>query len=100
MFSGPPAHPRRVRYAPLMAEHGTRCRPSRSRADHEAEPFHVKLDGAQVQIALRGRLLRTLVGDAADEVRRALDAGDDEAVQRVVARRVGIFESRTTTRRR
>ncbi len=64
----------------------------RSRARREAEPFDVKLDGADVQIGLRGRRIRTLTGDAAAEVRRALDGGDDAAVQRIVARRVGRFE--------
>lgn len=42
----------------------------------------------------RGRLIRALTGNAAEEVRRALLAGDSEAVQRIVARRVGAFEPR------
>ncbi|HET9627274.1 MAG TPA: hypothetical protein VFP84_38200 [Kofleriaceae bacterium] len=54
----------------------------------------MKLEGAQVRIEQRGRLVRTLVGSAADEVRRALGAGDGEAVQRIVARRLGRFERR------
>jgi hypothetical protein len=78
----------------IVAEHGGRCRPSRSRSPREAEPFDVKLDGEYVQIMRRGRLVRTLEGNAADELRRALEAGDGDAVQRIVARRVGIFEAR------
>ena len=74
-----------------MADSGRRCRPSPRRSPREVEPFVVKLDGARVQIELRGRRVRTLEGTAADEVRRALADGDD-AVQRVVARRVGRFE--------
>jgi hypothetical protein len=74
-----------------MSESGRRCRSSQRRAPRELEDFAVKLDGADVQIELRGRLVRTLVGGAADEVRRALASGDDEAVQRVVARRIGGF---------
>jgi hypothetical protein len=77
-----------------MAEHGGRCRPSRSRAQRDPEPFDVKLDGLQVRVMLRGRVIRTLAGDAADEVRRALAVDDGEGVQRIVARRLGIYEPR------
>lgn len=75
-----------------MIEHGSRCRPSRSRERREAEPFEVKLDGQQVRVVLRGRLVRTLVGNAAEEIRRALNDRDGEAIQRIVSRCVGRFE--------
>ncbi|MBC8071548.1 MAG: hypothetical protein IAG13_24690, partial [Deltaproteobacteria bacterium] len=51
-----------------MSESGRRCRPSSRRAPRDVEEFGVKLDGTDVQIELRGRLVRTLVGAAADEV--------------------------------
>ena len=53
-----------------------------------------RFDGPEVRVMLRGRVIRTLAGDAADEVRRALDLDDGEGVQRIVARRLGIYEPR------
>lgn len=49
----------------------------------------MKLEGAQVQILRRGRLIRTLSGAAAAELQHALARGDDAAVQRIVDRRLG-----------
>lgn len=72
-----------------MAERGGRCRPSRERETREAEPFEVKRDGEDVLVTRRGRLVRRLAGRAADEVRRALEAGEEEAVQWIVLRQIG-----------
>lgn len=55
----------------------------------EDEPFTVKVARDKVVIELRGRLVKVLTGSAADELRRAVDAGDDAAVQLVAARKTG-----------
>jgi hypothetical protein len=57
-----------------------------------AKPFGVELTGDKVLIHFRSRLVRTLVGQDADAVRRALETGDDAAVQLVVARKTGNFK--------
>ena len=45
-----------------------------------------------VMVEFRGRLVRTLVGRDADEVRRAVEAGDEAALQLLVARKTGNFK--------
>ncbi len=66
-----------------MSESGRSCRP-KSRRAREAEPYDVKPDRDAIRIELRGRLVRTLVGGEAEEVRRALAAGDPDEVQRLL----------------
>lgn len=73
-------------------ESGRTCRPTDRRGKLEAEPFTVKLARDKVLIEFRGRLVRTIVGRHADEIRRAVEAGDDAAVQLLVARRTGNFK--------
>ncbi|MEO8551558.1 MAG: hypothetical protein ABI678_16385 [Kofleriaceae bacterium] len=73
-------------------ESGRTCRPIDRRGKLEAEPFTVKLARDKVMVEFRGRLVRTIVGRHADEIRRAVEAGDDAAVQLLVARRTGNFK--------
>jgi hypothetical protein len=71
---------------------GRTCKPVDKRGKLEDEPFGVKLARDKVLIEFRGRLVRTLVGRDADEVRRAVDAGDEVALQLLVARKTGNFK--------
>ena len=57
-----------------------------------AERFDVQVARDKVLVRFRGRLVRTLTGDAADEIRAAVAAGDDAAVQLLVARKTGNFK--------
>ncbi len=56
------------------------------------EPFDVQATRASVLVRFRGRLVRTLVGKDADEVRAAIAGGDVAAVQLLVARKTGNFK--------
>jgi hypothetical protein len=58
----------------------------------EEEPFAVKVTRDTVLIEFRGRLVRTLTGADADQVRAAREAGDEAAVQLLVARKTGNFK--------
>lgn len=82
-----------------MAESGRTCRPTDRRGKLEAEPFTVKVahgdragPGVKVLIEFRGRLVKVLTGAAADELRRAVESGDDATVQMVAARKTGNFK--------
>lgn len=75
-----------------MSESGRSCRPIDKRGKLEEEPFGVKVTRDKVLIEFRGRLVRTLVGRDADEVRRAKDVGDEVALQLLVARKTGNFK--------
>jgi hypothetical protein len=75
-----------------MGESGRTCRPVDRRGKLEEEPFTVKATRDKVLVEFRGRLVRTLVGRDADEVRRAIDAGDEAALQLLVARKTGNFK--------
>jgi hypothetical protein len=75
-----------------VSESGRSCRPVDKRGKLEEEPFGVKVTREKVLIEFRGRLVRTLVGRDADEVRRAMDAGDEVALQLLVARKTGNFK--------
>jgi hypothetical protein len=75
-----------------MAEGGRSCRPTDRRGKLEAEPFTVKLSRDKVFVEFRGRVVRTLVGRDADELRRAVESGDDAAVQLLAARKTGNFK--------
>ncbi len=70
-----------------MTESGRTCRPTDRRGKLEAEPFTVKLSRDKVFVEFRGRVVRTLVGRDADELRRAVESGDDAAVQLLAARK-------------
>jgi hypothetical protein len=54
------------------------------------EPFDVQVTRDKVLVRFRGRLVRTLVGADADEIRAAIASGDD--VQLLVARKTGNFK--------
>jgi hypothetical protein len=54
------------------------------------EPFDVQVTRDKVLIKFRGRLVRTLTGKDADEIRAAIAAGGD--VQLLVARKTGNFK--------
>jgi hypothetical protein len=75
-----------------MAEGGRTCRPTDRRGKLEAEPFTVKLSRDKVFVEFRGRVVRTLVGRDADELRRAVESGDDAAIQLLAARKTGNFK--------
>ena len=56
----------------------------------EAEPFDVQVTRDKVLVRFRGRLVSTLVGADADEIRAAIASGGD--VQLLVARKTGNFK--------
>jgi glycerophosphoryl diester phosphodiesterase len=56
------------------------------------EPFDVQVTRDKVLVRFRGRLVRTLTGAGADEIRAADAAGDTAQVQLLVARRTGNFK--------
>jgi hypothetical protein len=75
-----------------MSESGRSCRKIDRRGKLEDEPFTVKVTRDKVLVEFRGRLVRTLVGRDADEVQRAVEAGDEVALQLLVARKTGNFK--------
>jgi len=75
-----------------MGEGGRTCKPVDKRGKLEDEPFTVKLTRDKVLIEFRGRLVRTLTGADADQIRAARKAGDEAAVQLLVARKTGNFK--------
>ncbi len=70
-----------------MGESGRSCKP-KGRRTHEAEPFEIKPVPDGLEIELRGRLVKKLVGRHAEEVLRAVERGDADEIQRIVARKV------------
>ena len=56
------------------------------------EPFDVQVARDKVLVRFRGRLVRTLTGDDAAEIRAAVAAGAAAAVQLLVARKTGNFK--------
>ena len=66
--------------------------PVDQRGKLEEEPFDVQVTRDKVLVRFRGRLVRTLVGADADEVRAAVVGGDRTAVQLLVARKTGNFK--------
>lgn len=67
-------------------------RPVDQRGKLADAPFDVQVTRDKVLIEFRGKLVRTLVGADADEVRAAVAAGDAAAVQLLVARKTGNFK--------
>lgn len=72
-----------------MADDG---RPIDRRGKLAEEPFDVQVTRDKVLVRFRGRLVRTLTGADADEVRAAAAGGDPAAVQLLVARKTGNFK--------
>jgi hypothetical protein len=56
------------------------------------EPFDVQISRDKVLVRFRGRLVRTLTGTDAADIRVAASAGDAAAVQLLVARKTGNFK--------
>jgi len=56
------------------------------------EPFEVQPTRDKVLVRFRGRLVRTLTGRDADEMRAALARSDPAVVQLLVARKPGNFK--------
>ena len=56
------------------------------------ERFEITVARDKVLVKFRNRLVATLVGKDADEVRAAHESGDDDAVQLLVARKTGNFK--------
>lgn len=79
-------------HSACVSESGRTCKLVDKRGKLEEEPFGVKVTRDKVLIEFRGRLVRTLVGRDADEVKRAVDAGDEVALQLLVARKTGNFK--------
>lgn len=52
----------------------------------------MKLTRDKVLVEFRGRVVKILVGAAADELRRAVESGDAAAIQLVAARKTGNFK--------
>jgi hypothetical protein len=67
-------------------------RPIDRRGKLAEEPFDVQVTRDKVLVRFRGRLVRTLVGADAGEIRAAVASGDDAAVQLLVARKTGNFK--------
>jgi len=58
----------------------------------DPERFDVQVARDKVLVRFRGRLVRTITGADADLIRDAVDAGDDAALQLLVARKTGNFK--------
>ena len=56
------------------------------------EPFTLVLGRDAVRVYFRGRLVDTIVGPAAEQIRVARGNGDESAVQLLVARKTGNFK--------
>jgi hypothetical protein len=56
------------------------------------EPFDVQIARDKVLVRFRGRLVCTLTGTDADDVRAVASTGDAAAVQLLVARKTGNFK--------
>ena len=56
------------------------------------QPFDVQVTRDKVLVRFRGRLVRTLTGADADELRAATTAGATAQVQLLVARKTGNFK--------
>jgi len=48
--------------------------------------------GRKVRVKFRGRVVRTLTGPDAEQIADAVAAGDDDALQLLVARKTGNFK--------
>ncbi len=70
----------------------TRDVPIDQRGKLADEPFDVQVTRDKVLVRFRNRLVKTLVGADADEIRAAISAGDPAAVQLLVARKTGNFK--------
>jgi hypothetical protein len=57
-----------------------------------SDRFDVQVVRSKVLIRFRGRLVRTLTGQDAALVAAAVTAGDDDAIQLLVARKTGNFK--------
>jgi len=57
-----------------------------------SERFDVQVARDKVMVRFRGRLVRTITGADADQIRDAVAAGDDAAIQLLVARKTGNFK--------
>ncbi len=75
-----------------MGEGGRTCRKVDRRGRLAEEPFDVQVSRDKVLIKFRGRIVRTVVGADADAIRDAVAAGDEAAVQLLVARKTGNFK--------
>ncbi len=75
-----------------MGESGRTCKPVDKRGKLADEPFDVQCTRDKVLIKFRGRIVRTITGNDADEIRSAVASGDDAAVQLLVARKTGNFK--------
>ena len=75
-----------------MSESGRSCKKVDRRGKLADEPFDVQVTRDKVLIKFRGRIVRTLTGADADAIRDAVAAGDEAAVQLLVARKTGNFK--------
>ena len=75
-----------------MGESGRTCKKVDRRDKLADEPFDVQVTRDKVLITFRGRVVRTLTGADADAIRELVVAGDEAAVQLLVARKTGNFK--------
>ncbi len=79
-----------------MGEGGRSCKPGEKPIDQRGkltdELFDVQCGRDKVLIKFRGRIVRTITGHDADEIRAAVTAGDEAALQLLVARKTGNFK--------
>jgi hypothetical protein len=75
-----------------MGESGRTCKPVDQRGKLTDEPFDVQVTRDKVLIKFRGRIVRTITGSDADEIRAAVAAADEAALQLLVARKTGNFK--------
>lgn len=75
-----------------MGESGRSCKKIDRRGKLADEPFDVQVARDKVLISFRGRIVRTLTGADAGAIRAAIAAGDESAVQLLVARTTGNFK--------
>ncbi len=75
-----------------MGESGRTCKPVDQRGKLIDEPFDVQVTRDKVLIKFRGRIVRTITGSDADEIRAAVAAADEAALQLLVARKTGNFK--------
>ncbi len=75
-----------------MGESGRTCKPIDQRGKLADEPFDVQVTRDKVLIKFRGRIVRTITGHDADELRAAVTAGDEAPLQLLVARKTGNFK--------
>jgi len=69
-----------------MSQGGRICRRVGRDGGGEGDDFEIEDDGDEIRIRVRGRVVRTLTGTEAQDVRAVLD--DPDLLERLVARKL------------